>query len=308
MAAMTQEQEEQALRLLDGQHKAPEQPREVYASDEAALEQARQLALKAGARPDGKRLYDPRTGRRADEGDEPLLPGEERPTADEAHSVGGELSPADLRTLAGSDDDDDEVEEIKLSPDQEKTLDRVMNEPSTVIPEEKDEAPEWAVLPRSFNPPPGESVIFLRYPSMWTRTPTLGIPDPLITPGCLCRLKDESGVVHEQCKHKRKGGAKFRQLIVWSLSEKEYEMAIDLAHGKSGKMGASLCRMMMRYIDGMPVDHVKGGTVNSARTFWKILGQRNQASLHLVYNELHTLSAEQRAFFFDACISAKTAG
>lgn len=135
-------------------------------------------------------------------------------------------------------------------------------------------APPWAKIPAGFKFPRGRQVAFLRFRAEWTDTPWKGD----------------------------------RQAIVWTLTDADEKVALGRATGDVNRAASELSKQMLRAIDGHEVDW--GGTPGPGNVdrWWTEIGGKCRQILVRVYTQLHVLSEEERADFFENCIEVRSTG
>jgi hypothetical protein len=130
--------------------------------------------------------------------------------------------------------------------------------------------PDWFVAPAAFKAPPGRRVAIMRFRAEWTDAPQKGE----------------------------------RQVVCWSLTAKEEELAASRAMGNDHRLVNELTMAAIRYIDGMRVDWTgtPGAGVNAA-AFWAEIGSAGRKLLINYYVKAHTLTMEQQIDFFANCVA-----
>jgi len=129
--------------------------------------------------------------------------------------------------------------------------------------------PDWFVAPPAFKAPAGRKVAIMRFRAEWTDAPQKGE----------------------------------RQVVCWSLTAKEEELAAARAMGSDQRIVNELTMASIRYIDGQRVDWTGSGTGASAATFWAELGSAGRKLLINYYVKAHTLTMEQQIDFFANCVA-----
>lgn len=131
-------------------------------------------------------------------------------------------------------------------------------------------APDWFVAPPAFKAPPGRRVAIMRFRAEWTDAPQKGE----------------------------------RQVVCWSLTAKEEELAAGRAMGSDQRLINELSMQCIRYIDGQRVDWTGSpGAGASAPAFWAEIGSSCRKLLINYYVKAHTLTMEQQIDFFANCVA-----
>lgn len=129
--------------------------------------------------------------------------------------------------------------------------------------------PDWFVQPTGFKAPPGRRIAIMRFRPEWTDAPQKGE----------------------------------RQVVCWSLTAKEEELAAGRAMGSDQRLMNELAMACVRYIDGTRVDWTATpGAGASAPQLWSEIGSSCRKLLINYYVKAHTLTMEQQIDFFANCV------
>lgn len=129
--------------------------------------------------------------------------------------------------------------------------------------------PGWFVQPAAFKAPAGRRIAIMRFRSDWTDAPSKGE----------------------------------RQVVCWSLTAKEEELAANRAMGSDQRLINELSMACVRYIDGVRVDWTgTPGSGANAAAFWAEIGSPCRKLLVNYYVKAHTLSMAQQIDFFANCV------
>jgi len=158
------------------------------------------------------------------------------------------------------------------------------------VPSESD-IPEWVVWPNGLKVRKGKNVVFVRFRGSWTDTPHLGD----------------------------------RVVILWPLSVADERLARRRARGDDDENVIELTKQMVRAVDGKIVSWDMTAKLNekarakllekqglvvegvNIERFWDDLGAKGRNVLTSLYMQLHTLTTEELADFFQNCTHASVA-
>ena len=135
-------------------------------------------------------------------------------------------------------------------------------------------APDWALLPKDLRWPKGRQVLFVRFRAELTDT----------------RWKGE------------------RQAILWPISMGDKKLALGRAGGDPNRLSDELAKSMVRAIDGHVVDNT--GTPGPANldAWWDEIGEKCRSMLQRIFVQLHVVSRDEAADFFESCVAVRIAG
>jgi hypothetical protein len=129
--------------------------------------------------------------------------------------------------------------------------------------------PDWFVPSAGFKAPPNRRICIMRFRGEWTDAPQKGE----------------------------------RQVVCWSLTSKEEELAASRAMGSDQRLINELTMACVRYIDGRRVDWTgTPGAGASAPEFWAEIGSSCRKLLVNYYVKAHTLTVVQQVDFFANCV------
>lgn len=137
-----------------------------------------------------------------------------------------------------------------------------------------DEIPPWAKVPKKIKFPKGRRVVFVYFHGRLTDAPAAGD----------------------------------RQAILWALDTEDERMAFNRAQGDANRAPGELAKQMVRAIDGHPVDWSGVPSPASVDKFWRELGGKYRDLMIRVYAQLHVLSREDVADFFENCVAVRSTG
>lgn len=143
-------------------------------------------------------------------------------------------------------------------------------------------APEWCVVPAGLAFPRGWQVYFVRFPADQTSTPREGVLDP--------------------------DGKRYRQAILWNLSESDEKFAARRARGDGNRLIDEMTKNMIRAVDGVAVDWTLDAGPGSVRQWWTAIGGKCRHQLKSLYIKTHTMDEVENKRFFEECITQLTVG
>lgn len=152
--------------------------------------------------------------------------------------------------------------------------------------------PPWVVIPPGMRFPKNRQVGFIRFPSKWTTA-------------------HEKGLVHagEEAVPSEYAGARYRQVILWSLTIADEKLARVAAKGDALATYPEMSKRMIRAIDGHLVDWSTGDVeVNEGHvpSFWEEIGPACRDMLVSHYHSTHRLTGDQLKHFFLCCVAVRT--
>jgi hypothetical protein len=154
-------------------------------------------------------------------------------------------------------------------------------------------APPWVKIPDGMKFP-RRPIVFLRFASRYTDNPIKGFPLPVEDEGAV-RIANPGGL--------------WRQCICWSNDVGDITHAINRAKQDPLRLADELTRQMIRAVDGYRVDWSGSGAhPGSVEVFWNELGQRYRSMMNGVWNQLHSLSRDQKSDFFAHCVAVRSPG
>ena len=135
-------------------------------------------------------------------------------------------------------------------------------------------APDWAMVPKDLRWPKGRQVLFVRFRADMTDT----------------RWKGE------------------RQAILWPISMGDKKLALGRCGGDPNRLSDELARSMVRAIDGLVVDNT--GTPGPANldAWWDEIGEKCRSMLQRIFVQLHVVTRDEAADFFESCVAVRITG
>jgi hypothetical protein len=135
-------------------------------------------------------------------------------------------------------------------------------------------APEWAHLPKDLRWPKGRQVLFVRFRAEMTDT----------------RWKGE------------------RQAILWPISMGDKKLALGRAGGDPNRLSDELTKCMVRAIDGHVVDTTGVPGPANLDAWWDEIGEKCRSMLSRIFVQLHVVSRDEAADFFESCVAVRITG
>lgn len=143
------------------------------------------------------------------------------------------------------------------------------------LPEATSDAlPAWVKVPKGFRFPKGRKAVFVFFHDYLTDTPLHGN----------------------------------RQAILWPLDPEDEKQSFNRAMGDANRAPGELAKQMIRAVDGFAADWTGTPSQGSVDRFWREIGGKYRDLLVRVYAQLHVLTPEETADFFEHCIAVRSSG
>ena len=174
-------------------------------------------------------------------------------------------------------------EEVAAEEQKEKEAEQEIKRLVTLPEPTNGGAPGWVKSPAGMRFPKGRMIIFVRFRAEWTSTPKKGH-----------EIEGETGL--------------WRQAICWDMSIGDQKLGLQRSVGDPNRQVDEFAKQMVRAIDGAVIDWSGAPGAGAIDVWWEEIGPRCRSSMHRIFGQLHTLSKEQMAYFFESCIAVRNAG
>ena len=164
--------------------------------------------------------------------------------------------------------------------------------PQRVPDPESGGIPPWVRVPDGYRFAK-RRVVFIKFPSRWTDTPSIGFPLP---------VEDEASIAAAGV------GGLWRQCICVPLNVGDAKHAYGRAMQDQNRMAEELTKQMIRVVDGFVCDWSGAPSSGNIDVWWDQIGGPLRNLMNRTWSQLHTLDAPKLKMFFENCIVVRAAG